>query len=532
MRRSRSRATTQLVTILFTDIVTSTDIAREVGDRRWRELVDAHHRIVRSALKRHHGRELDTAGDGFFASFDKPAEAIRCAFEASEGVREIGLEIRAGLHLGEAEVIGPKVGGVVVNAGARIMGVGKAGEILVSSTVRDAVAGKGIGFVDHGVHELKGFDGEFRLFDVVGVEGMARSLPLEAQEARRRREAPLAEPARRRPWWLVPVAVLVLAAAGIGLAAALAGSNDRERAAEPTSATGRTLTDADRSVLDLVPAAFVDSCIATYPLPSAAIGSVSCTDGEVEVRYDTYEDATALDRAFAASTAGIDLLGLSCRDDRAATGPYTVDGASRGRVACFIEPVTVLASDSVVVWTDDELLVLGRASREDVTPFPGNLPDLSQYEWWRTSAGPNVGGSFRQKDQAAELPSGTFVSVIRPAQVGATNLGGADGRWVGTWMITLDGATFTEAFQDADTSDGDASYEIESELLWGKEDRMVLRRDYTFPPLGGVTAECRRYESVHWELRGDTLVFSDPSPERECQAFRRLAVYQPWERAS
>jgi class 3 adenylate cyclase len=117
----RGTPTTELVTALFTDIVRSTEIAGEVGDGRWRELVAAHHALVRERLKRHHGREQDTAGDGFFATFSRPAEAIRCAIEISEGVRELGLEIRAGLHLGEAEVMGPKVGGVAVNTAARIM---------------------------------------------------------------------------------------------------------------------------------------------------------------------------------------------------------------------------------------------------------------------------------------------------------------------------------------------------------------------------------------------------------------------------
>ena len=122
---SRKRGLSVLVTVLFTDIVGSTEIAAELGDRRWRDLVRRHHAIVRRELKRFRGRELDTAGDGFFARFDRPADAIRCACAISDDVRELGIEIRAGLHLGEAEVLEHKVGGIAVNVGARVMGVAK-----------------------------------------------------------------------------------------------------------------------------------------------------------------------------------------------------------------------------------------------------------------------------------------------------------------------------------------------------------------------------------------------------------------------
>ena len=163
-RMPRASVTTELVTVLFTDIVSSTEIASEVGDKRWRALVAAHHGLVRQALKRHRGRELDTAGDGFFASFPRPADAIRCAVEVAEGVRQFGLEIRAGIHLGEAEVMGGKVGGLVVNTGARIMAIGTAGEVLVSSTVKDLVVGSGIEFTLRGSFDLKGVPGQWQLY--------------------------------------------------------------------------------------------------------------------------------------------------------------------------------------------------------------------------------------------------------------------------------------------------------------------------------------------------------------------------------
>jgi pimeloyl-ACP methyl ester carboxylesterase/class 3 adenylate cyclase len=155
-----------LATVLFTDIVDSTAKAAELGDSGWRELVQAHHGLVRRQLARHRGSEIDTAGDGFFASFDGPARAIRCACEISAGVRELGIEIRAGLHTGECERIDNKVGGIAVSIGARVAAEAGPGEVLVSGTVKDLVAGSGIQFADRGAAELKGVPGEWRLFAV------------------------------------------------------------------------------------------------------------------------------------------------------------------------------------------------------------------------------------------------------------------------------------------------------------------------------------------------------------------------------
>ena len=155
-----------LATVLFTDIVGSTERAAAIGDRRWRELVDEHHTRVRRELDRFRGREIDTAGDGFFASFDGPARAIRAAFAIRESVRTLEIEIRAGLHTGECEVMQGKIGGIAVNTGARVAAQADAGEVLVSSTVKDLVAGSGISFEDRGEHELKGV-GAWRLYSVV-----------------------------------------------------------------------------------------------------------------------------------------------------------------------------------------------------------------------------------------------------------------------------------------------------------------------------------------------------------------------------
>jgi pimeloyl-ACP methyl ester carboxylesterase len=155
-----------LATVLFTDIVDSTATAIEVGDRRWRDLLERHHVLVRRELLRFRGREIDTAGDGFFATFDGPARAIRCACAVVDGMRELGLSIRAGLHTGECEVADGKVAGIAVHTGARVAAQADADEVLVSNTVKDLVAGSGIKFTDRGAHELKGIPGDWRLFAV------------------------------------------------------------------------------------------------------------------------------------------------------------------------------------------------------------------------------------------------------------------------------------------------------------------------------------------------------------------------------
>ncbi|MGZ8694411.1 MAG: adenylate/guanylate cyclase domain-containing protein [Gaiellaceae bacterium] len=158
-----------LATVLFTDVVGSTDRARELGDRRWGELLGRHHAVVRTRLERFHGREVDTAGDGFLATFDGPARGIRCARAISDAVRDLGLEVRAGLHTGECELVEGGVRGIAVHTGARVASKAGAGEVLVSSTVKDLVAGSGIEFDDRGEHQLKGVPGEWRLYAVTSA---------------------------------------------------------------------------------------------------------------------------------------------------------------------------------------------------------------------------------------------------------------------------------------------------------------------------------------------------------------------------
>jgi class 3 adenylate cyclase len=155
-----------LATVLFTDIVGSTAKAAELGDARWRDLLGEHHSLIRRQLTRFRGTELDTAGDGFFASFDGPARGIRCACAITEAVKELGIEVRAGLHTGECELLDGKVGGIAVHIGARVAKEAEPAEVLVSSTVKDLVAGSGIGFHERGTAELKGVPGKWRLFAV------------------------------------------------------------------------------------------------------------------------------------------------------------------------------------------------------------------------------------------------------------------------------------------------------------------------------------------------------------------------------
>jgi class 3 adenylate cyclase len=157
-----------LTTLLFTDIVGSTARAAALGDQAWRSLLDAHDRSVRDHLRRFRGREINTTGDGFLGSFDGPARAIRCALAITEAVRQLGLDLHLGLHTGECEVRGDDLGGLAVHVAARVAASAAPGEILVSSTVKDLVAGSGIEFSDQGEYELKGVPGTWTLFSVNG----------------------------------------------------------------------------------------------------------------------------------------------------------------------------------------------------------------------------------------------------------------------------------------------------------------------------------------------------------------------------
>jgi class 3 adenylate cyclase len=160
-----------LATVMFTDIVGSTEKAAELGDKGWGDLVERHHGVVRAMLGRFRGEEVDTAGDGFFATFDGPARGVRCAREITDAVKDLGIQVRAGVHTGEVETIAGKVGGIAVNIGARIASVAAPSEVLVSHTVQGLVSGSGLRFEDAGEHELKGVPDRWRLYRVVGERG-------------------------------------------------------------------------------------------------------------------------------------------------------------------------------------------------------------------------------------------------------------------------------------------------------------------------------------------------------------------------
>ena len=153
-----------LSTVLFTDIVGATELAERLGDKVWREQLGRHHALVRKELERFRGREVDTTGDGFFATFDGPARGVRCALAICDVVRSLGIEIRAGLHTGECELMGDNLGGIAVHIGARVMASSEPGKVLVSRTVKDLVAGSGLEFTAYGVHQLKGVAEGWELF--------------------------------------------------------------------------------------------------------------------------------------------------------------------------------------------------------------------------------------------------------------------------------------------------------------------------------------------------------------------------------
>jgi class 3 adenylate cyclase len=184
-----------LATVLFTDIVDSTRRAAELGDRAWRELLERHDEIAHAEIARFRGREIKSTGDGFLATFDGPARAVRCATALAEHVRELGIEIRAGAHAGECERRGEDIGGIAVHIGARIGALAGAGEVLVSSTVKDLVSGSGIAFEDRGTHALRGVPDEWRLFAPAGEDGRLENLPPPPEP----KQDPLIDAIARRP---------------------------------------------------------------------------------------------------------------------------------------------------------------------------------------------------------------------------------------------------------------------------------------------------------------------------------------------
>ncbi len=210
--------TTMLRAVLFTDVVGSTELARELGDLRWTRLLEASRRIVRDQLRTNRGREVDTAGDGFFAIFEGPADAVRCAFAIARKVQDLGLDIRAGVHFGEIETSGSDAHGIVVHTGARVMSQAGAAEVLITQTVKDLVAGARFTVSERGVFELKGVPGSWTLFDVLAIDDDMRPAPVETEAGSDRRDlATVPGPGRRSRRGIAAVAgVAVIAAALVG----------------------------------------------------------------------------------------------------------------------------------------------------------------------------------------------------------------------------------------------------------------------------------------------------------------------------
>jgi class 3 adenylate cyclase len=211
----RNAVRRRLATVLFLDIVGSTALASELGDARWRELLTRFRRVVREELRRHGGREQDTAGDGFFATFDEPARALSCAASIVVAVQQLGVDVRAGVHTGECEEIDGKLGGIAVHIGSRIMALAGPAEVLTTGTVMDLVAGSGASFEDRGVHELKGVEGSRQVFSLRAVETRLPE-PLSPDEAAARL-ALIGASKRRRPIRLALAVAALVVAAGVAV---------------------------------------------------------------------------------------------------------------------------------------------------------------------------------------------------------------------------------------------------------------------------------------------------------------------------
>jgi class 3 adenylate cyclase/streptogramin lyase len=268
---------TGLRTVLFTDVVNSTDLARELGDVRWSRLLAAQRRVIRTLLRTHHGREVDTAGDGFFAVFERPTDAVRCAFDCCRDVQSLGVDIRAGVHFGEVELTGNEVHGIVVHTGARVMSKAGAAEVLVTATVRDLVAGARLEVRERGTFELKGVPGEWTLFDVMSVDDRLRPAPIEeasvASERRDRASSTVPIPARRSR--LVAAVALV---ALVGAAFATVVFTRSEPTFVPTPGTVTAIT-VDGRFAEPVRLATVPTAIAW------GIGRVWVTDRQGQVYW-------------------------------------------------------------------------------------------------------------------------------------------------------------------------------------------------------------------------------------------------------
>jgi class 3 adenylate cyclase/streptogramin lyase len=359
-----------LVTVLFTDIVGSTEVAKELGDRRWRELLQRHHAIIRRQLRRFEGREIDTAGDGFFAVFPRPADGVRCAAACVEAVRELGVEIRAGVHAGEAEVLGRKVSGMSVHIGARVLGVAGPGEVLITQTVRELIPGAGLEFSDRGVHALKGVPGEWHLSSLRAVDGAPLAPPIDPATARSRRDLVRSKPAGRRLLWPA-VAGLVVVTAGIITAVSLTGSGDHRAGASPSSTVSPVAPITDRLIL-VDPD--TDAIAADYPLPGDP-QAIASGEGALWVILAGESQVVRIDPRTGFVAARIDVDG---RPTALVVGLERVWVVGDGGTLTEIDPATNAVEDTLsvggplravtvvdgFVWTADVGATVSRVSPE------------------------------------------------------------------------------------------------------------------------------------------------------------------------
>jgi class 3 adenylate cyclase/sugar lactone lactonase YvrE len=356
----------RLVTVLFTDIARSTERAAELGDTQWRRLLDAHNRTMRRLIKRHQGREIDTAGDGFFVTFQQPAHAIDCALEMIDALAALGLTIRAGVHMGEVDVLGPKISGMTVHLGARLMSLADGGQVIVSSTVRDLMSGSELPFVDRGVRQLKGVDAEWHVYS---IDEPPKEVP----------QLHLPEPEEPVGWWRRPV---VLAAAALALVLAVIGGILLTRGDDP-------LTPEANSVMRIDLNGEVDRVVAvgTGPQTMALLdrslwvaNTLDRTIQRVDLDGGTAHPAEGgLLDAPNSMTAGEGLVwaGTSLASERSLSriDPTQPNSARSVDIGA---PVSGLAFGSDAVWAtdyDDPALVRLEPATEQARRFP--LPDGS-----------------------------------------------------------------------------------------------------------------------------------------------------------
>ena len=362
----RRRGRRSLATVLFTDIVGSTDLAARLGDRQWRELLHHHHEVVRKSFRRFRGREVDNAGDGFFAIFREPTDAVRCAEHISEQVHPLGLTLRIGIHTGEIESLGRKVAGIAVVIGSRVMNLAGSDEVLVSSTVRDLVAGSGMDFEDAGTHHLKGVPGTWQVFRLL----------------RASQPSPELTPGRRRGR-----GALFAQLAGVGLVAAVVLV-----AVRPGDATHRDPTSSDRA--SHTPSPPVGRLSTRRPSPAIDVTRIELHRDASG--YAPAQELTAGTYMFAvlrpavtfrvegagwyAYVADIDAVGLVLDAPSSPPGLQTIGGISMGSVQvvyndpCDLADTIILDStpEALIEWFQaNELLETSTARPVTVGGFPG-----------------------------------------------------------------------------------------------------------------------------------------------------------------